>query len=116
MVEELVAPGTIIGVTGAIRTPEVGYLFHKDTWGKGYATEALAAFMPLLWNHMGQDAPKDARYDYATAFTDPENKGSQRVLEKCGFALSEITLQDFQSPTLGLRDTAAYRAERPLEK
>lgn len=52
-------------------------------------------------------------FDYIEAVTDAENKGSQRVLEKCGLVRCETHLQDFQSPMLGLRDTVVYRVPRP---
>jgi RimJ/RimL family protein N-acetyltransferase len=117
VVEELHVPNPkVIGIVGAIRTPEVGYIFHKDSWGKGYATEALAAFMPLLWAHIDPvTAPEGRQYDYAEAFTDVENLSSRRVLEKCGFTLIEIRQKDFDNPAMGLRDTAVYRLPKPIE-
>lgn len=39
----------VIGAVGAVRGPEVGYMLHPDFWGQGYATEALAAFIPMFW-------------------------------------------------------------------
>ena len=41
----------VIGVIGAIRTPEVGYMIHTDFWGQGYASEALQAFIPVFFEH-----------------------------------------------------------------
>ena len=32
---------------------EVGYAFHYDAWGKGYATEACAAAMDWAFEHLG---------------------------------------------------------------
>jgi RimJ/RimL family protein N-acetyltransferase len=105
----------VIGVIGAIRTPEVGYMIHTDFWGKGYASEALQAFMPVFFEHYSDKE----RYDFAEAHVDPEHIPSRKVLEKAGFMLLEVRKQDFQSPTLGMRDTCIYRLERPgkaLEK
>ena len=115
VVEELDAPERrVIGLVGAIRTPEVGYMFHPDSWGKGYATEAMVAYMPLLWEHVDPaTAPEWRRYDYSEAFTDAENATSRKLLEKLGFTLWEIRRQEFNSPNLGLRDTAVYRIARP---
>ena len=55
---------------------EVGYLLHKKCWGKGYATEALQAILTWAKEHLS--------VDYVIAFADPENRGSIRVMEKCG--------------------------------
>ncbi|OCL07510.1 acyl-CoA N-acyltransferase [Glonium stellatum] len=99
----------VIGVIGAIRAPEVGYMIHTDFWGKGYTSEALQAFMPVFFEHYSDEE----RYDFAEAHVDPEHGPSRRVLEKAGFTLLEVRKQDFDSPTLGMRDTCIYRLNRP---
>ena len=58
---------------------EVGYLLHKNYWGKGYATEALNAL--LNW------AKKNISHQYIIAFAPTQHVASQRVMEKCGMAL-----------------------------
>jgi len=55
---------------------EVSYWLGKENWGKGLATEALAAFLEI----------QKARPLYARAAKD--NFASIRVLEKCGFKIS----------------------------
>lgn len=52
---------------------EVGYWIGKEFWGRGIATAALAEFLQLL----------SERPLYAEVAI--HNRGSQRVLEKCGF-------------------------------
>jgi RimJ/RimL family protein N-acetyltransferase len=52
---------------------EVGFWLGREFWGKGIASEALAAFIHL--------EPVRPLYGYAAR----HNIGSQRVLEKCGF-------------------------------
>jgi RimJ/RimL family protein N-acetyltransferase len=37
--------GTLIGKLGAFQLPEIGFLLDKAHWGKGYASEALGAFI-----------------------------------------------------------------------
>ena len=57
-----------------------GYVFARDAWGHGYATETLAAMVAL------------ARFlgiRRLSAGCHPEHHASIRVLEKCGFALEE---------------------------
>ena len=57
--------------------PEMGWLFAREAFGQGYATEAgLAA---LAWADEVLQAPE------ITAIIDAENTASIRVAEKCGF-------------------------------
>ena len=65
---------------------EVGYWVGKEFWGKGIATQALAAFLFLektrpLYAHVAK-----------------HNLASQRVLEKCAF---EVIGEDSWTPTAG---------------
>lgn len=72
----------VIGLTGAHRLPEVGYLFLPDFWGKGYATEALKAWIEWYWKAHPDGFRGKA---YLEAMTGPEGAGSRNVLRKCGF-------------------------------
>lgn len=54
---------------------EVGYWLGQAYWGRGIATQALAAFLEQV----------TARPLYA--YVAKHNIGSRRVLEKCGFAV-----------------------------
>jgi RimJ/RimL family protein N-acetyltransferase len=56
--------------------PEIGYWLGKEFWGKGIATQALAAFLKIV----------TTRPIYAAAAAD--NLGSLRVLQKCGFVIT----------------------------
>jgi [ribosomal protein S5]-alanine N-acetyltransferase len=51
-------------------------VFAKDAWGKGYATEALAAVV---------DVARRIGVARLYALCHPEHRASWRVLEKCGF-------------------------------
>ena len=55
----------------------IGYWIGRDFWGRGIATQALARFCELL----------DARPLLAHVAKD--NIGSVRVLEKCGFTVTD---------------------------
>ena len=56
---------------------EIGYHVGKIYTGKGYATEAVRAFLPVMVKRLGIDEVYGVRLQ--------ENKASGRVLEKCGF-------------------------------
>lgn len=56
---------------------EIGYHIAKDFTGKGYATEAVKAFIPVMTKKLNLNAV----YGICLA----ENIASVRVLEKCGF-------------------------------
>ncbi|KAF2802126.1 acyl-CoA N-acyltransferase [Mytilinidion resinicola] len=99
----------VIGVIGAMRTPEVGYMINAEYWGKGYASEALQGYMPIFFDHYSGEE----RHDFADALVDTTHAPSRRVLEKAGFKLLEIRERDFKSPTQGIRDTCVYRMARP---
>lgn len=101
----------VIGMIGAVRAPEVGYMLNSGYWGKGYATEALRAFIPMFFDHFS--GGENCQYDYAEAHTDTELVASQNVLQKAGFKLHELREKDFDNPVLGLRDTLVYSIYRP---
>lgn len=56
---------------------EVGYWIARSHWGRGVATAALAAFLE-------EETRRPLAAGVAT-----HNPGSRRVLEKCGFTLTE---------------------------
>lgn len=58
------------------RRAEMGYVFARDTWGQGYATEAAGALLGYAFGKL------DLHRVAATC--DPENIGSARVLQKIG--------------------------------
>ena len=79
------AGGSLLGATGlSFETPYramTGYVFARDVWGRGYATEALQAMIDL--------APTcGVRRLYAICHVD--HAASARVLEKCGFLREAI--------------------------
>ena len=70
----------LLGGTGlafeSAREAMTGYVLAKDSWGMGYATEALMAIVRL-----GQEIGLER----LSAFCHPDHRASRRVLEKCGF-------------------------------
>jgi len=61
---------------------EVGYHVRRDLWGKGYATEAAAAFMQYAFTKLGVDR--------VISLIRPENVPSIRVAEKNGLRCEKI--------------------------
>jgi [ribosomal protein S5]-alanine N-acetyltransferase len=58
---------------------EVSYAFSPTNWGKGVATELVRVSIAHAFGPMSASE--------VHAFARPENIGSTRVLEKCGFSL-----------------------------
>lgn len=72
----LTVDGRLIGKFGAWRLPEFGFLMDPAEWGRGYATEALSAFV---------ERRRQLGSTELTADVDPRNLRSIRLLERGGF-------------------------------
>ena len=68
--------GQLIGKLGAWRLPEIGFLIDPAYWGRGLASEALAAFV---------ERRRALGSFELTADVDPRNTASIRLLEGAGF-------------------------------
>jgi ribosomal-protein-alanine N-acetyltransferase len=68
--------GRVIGKLGCWRLPDIGFIFHPGSWGRGFAIEALDAFIAYIF---ARGAP------FLTADVDPRNAGSLALLGKAGF-------------------------------
>ncbi|WP_193367090.1 GNAT family N-acetyltransferase [Pelagibius marinus] len=78
------ADGRTVGWGGLYEDPfdpgwgiEVGYSFHPDVWGRGYASELVAASVRI--------ADDVLQLAEVRAFARPENTASCRILAKFGF-------------------------------
>ena len=69
--------GAVIGKLGCWALPEIGFNFARATWGQGYASEAMAAFID---RRRALGSP-----DSLTADVDPRNAASLRLLSRHGF-------------------------------
>ncbi|KAF2424265.1 acyl-CoA N-acyltransferase [Tothia fuscella] len=94
----------VIGSIGSARGEEIGYMFHPDYWGRGYATEALIGFIKTYFEKL-------PHAEFLLAKTDVSNKASRRVLEKVGFVHIEDEI--FENPTLGPSPAIVYEIRRP---
>jgi len=76
------ADGRLLGSTGLhFETADeaaTGYVFARDAWGRGYATESLRAMVELA----GTIGLRRLH-----AICHPDHRASAHVLEKCGFVL-----------------------------
>ena len=74
--------GRLIGICSFVRGPEaeiaeLGYALRRSAWGRGYMTEAVRLACPWAFGSL----PLDELF----AEVHPDNRASQRVLEKSGF-------------------------------
>ncbi len=87
--------GRLIGGTGLHYANEyrahTGYVLAKDSWGLGYATEALGAMVDLA---------RALGLHRIEALCCPEHAASWRVLEKCGFQREGILARYLELPNL----------------
>lgn len=79
--------GRVIGKLGAWQLPEIGFLISPAEWGKGYASEALSAFIEHR-RALGSAA--------LTADVDPRNAGSLSLLARHGFTETHRATRTYQ--------------------
>lgn len=96
----------LLGSTGlAFETPQratTGYVFAKDAWGNGFATEVV---------RMMKLTAAQAGVRRLSACCHPDHQPSRHVLEKCGFALEGTLRQCCEFPNLApgeLLDAVSY--------
>jgi [ribosomal protein S5]-alanine N-acetyltransferase len=89
------ADRTLLGGTGlsfeTATRASTGYVFAKDAWGNGYATEALGAMVEVA-------RACGIRRLYALCHA--EHRASARVLEKCGFDREGVLRRYAEFPNL----------------
>ena len=79
--------GAPTGLCGLVRRDglddvDIGYAFLPKYWTKGYATEAALAVKGYAKNQIGLKR--------IVGITDPDNKGSIKVLEKLGLKFEKM--------------------------
>ncbi len=96
--------GRVIGKVGGGALPEIGYIFHPDFWGQGFAHEAMVALIDHAFaNRSG---------DHLLADIDPRNLASRRLLAKLGFQFSHHANNTFCIAGLWV-DSDYYVLPRP---
>lgn len=109
-IQSIIEPGFLLGVIGDYSSdsvPQVGFVYHRSAWGYGFATEALAVYLEMLWER--------SQFEFVEAYCDSENHASASVLRKCGFELVEILTGDYEMPWRkpSSRDSFRFRVTRP---
>ena len=77
----------VLHPTNELRTAEVGYSLATKHWGKGYATEALAAFVEWILDALPVTRVAGSLH--------PDNRASAMVLERTGFLFEGHTRLSF---------------------
>jgi RimJ/RimL family protein N-acetyltransferase len=96
----------LIGSTGLafekLSLASTGYVLARDSWGHGFATEAVIAMMNVA---------ADLGVGRVYAHVHPDHLPSQRVLQKAGFRNDATLAQEFVFPNLDpekLFDVVSY--------
>ncbi len=114
------ADGALVGLLGLGRIPaatcdaipshpevEIGWLFDKAFWGRGYAPEGARTWLDFAWREL--NLPE------VVAFTYEGNLPSRRVMEKIG--MSHDPADNFANPNVPqghpLRPHVLYRITNP---
>ena len=108
------APKVIGAICLAPNWPSIGYLYSREYWGKGYATEALQAYVAAFWSKYpdGHPSLQGEERDYLLAGTVDVNFASQDVLKKCGFEYWK-TEEVERTKGVGNLTLCSYRYWRP---
>lgn len=100
--------GRIVGSIGLepdrrredVASKEMGYSLGKAFWGKGYMTEAAKAVIDYAF--------AEEPLVVLAICTGPENKRSQRVIEKCGFQYEGMQRKGYHIYDGSDRDNLVY--------
>ena len=136
-VEEHSNLGVLLGHLGMITRDgitEIGYSLRKAFWGRGYATEAVRAFLDHYWGQLEREEvvyevdqdegiygnekgmgvvehdgnQMERRKEVLTAMVETTNAASIRILEKSGFVKVRTFVEDSRGVEL-----AVFDLERP---
>lgn len=79
---------------------ELGYNLAEHLWGKGLMTEAAKEVLRFAFEELG--------LDQVGICTGPENKRSQRIIEKCGFKYEGTIRRTYKIYDGSLRDSLIF--------
>ena len=95
--------GEVIGKLGAWRIPEIGFIIRSDRWGRGYAREALRAFLAHIFRTRGAE--------FLTADVDPRNAASLKLMTDHGFVRTGYAVGSWNTH-IGVCDSVYLRLDR----
>lgn len=78
--------GTLYLSRGEFNTWELGYVFHNDYWGNGYAYESAGALINYAFQNFGTRR--------MVAVCNPLNRRSWKLLERLGFRREGTLIQN----------------------
>lgn len=93
------AIGTLAAGRRRAGVEEIGYLLTRDYWGRGYAREAVARLLDLLFIEEG------CRRVFAD--TDPNNRPSNGLLASLGFTREGLLRAEWETH-IGVRDSVIW--------
>ena len=95
--------GEVIGKLGTWKIPDIGFIIRSDRWGRGYAAEAMRAFLKHIFEVRG--------VELLTADVDPDNAGSLRLLKDHGFIETGYAEANWTTH-IGVRDSVFLELKR----
>ena len=95
--------GEVVGKMGAWRLPEFGFILRSDLWGRGYAKEAMAAFLGHMF--------RTREIEFLSADVDPRNTPSLKLLTDHGFVETGRASGTWTTH-IGLCDSVYLRLDR----
>lgn len=124
---QLVGVGGSFKRDGELGWPVFGYMFRKEAWGKGYATEFVKAYTALWWELprsetevkvekstvIGEPGDDGLVPECLVAVTVVPNKGSQNVLNKAKFKLAKVWEEPDLHDASQMETLYGYAAMRP---
>ncbi|KAF4981234.1 hypothetical protein FZEAL_2922 [Fusarium zealandicum] len=98
---DMIGLGGIGMMKGDQGWPVAGYMFLKEHWGRGYATEFLKGFLPVWWALPREEVilevdkntvfgDGEVQDECVSAITVGDNKASQNVMRKSGLELASV--------------------------
>ncbi|MDQ0429310.1 RimJ/RimL family protein N-acetyltransferase [Planomicrobium stackebrandtii] len=97
--DRVIGAGELSAIDSTNRSGEIGYILHPDYWGQGIASDLALVLLKFGF--------EERRLHRIEARCDPQNMGSQRVLEKAGM-VKEGRLRQNLRMNNGWRDSLLY--------
>lgn len=98
-IEEPIGMINVVDIKEQLDILQIAYCVGRKWWNRGIASEALAGIIPFLFEQVKANRIEGSH--------DPENPGSGKVMEKCGFKY-EGTLRQADFNNRGIADAAVY--------